>query len=239
MKVKIQKTVDIKSVEDWFFAAPPKGKGNQWKDNFSAKELAKFATSSEFPKFLSDLLKQMGLKGTDVTCIPEYDTSLPCSTSGPRNHDLLVIGKKLVIGIEAKVNEPYSETVKKEYDKGSKDKKSRIDWMKHILFDDENINVDDIRYQLLTGTCGTLLEALRRNMTECMFLSLTFDVNGNGGNKNNTQEFEKFCAALQIPVNGHKKFMVNDPKTHDQVEKAINCHIVKRTIKVARLYSVL
>jgi hypothetical protein len=29
MKVKIQKTVDIKSVEDWFFAAPPKGKGNQ------------------------------------------------------------------------------------------------------------------------------------------------------------------------------------------------------------------
>ena len=45
MKIEIQKTIKITNENEWFLLAPPKGKEKQWKDGFSAKELARFVIS--------------------------------------------------------------------------------------------------------------------------------------------------------------------------------------------------
>jgi hypothetical protein len=238
MKVDITKEVHINTVEDWFFAAPPKGKENQWKDNYSAKELAKFATSSEFPVFLQQIIKSMGCKVCDVTCIPEADTPLPFSYRGPRNHDLLVVGKDFVIGIEAKVNEPYSNTLSQEYEQGSKDKKARIDWMKKLLFSENDNTINELKYQLFSGTCGTLLEAARRNKSKCMFLVLSFDVEGNGGNKTNNEDFAKFCDKIGLDK-AHKTIIdIFDPDEENFEDRTIECYIVKKIISHVKQYNI-
>ena len=238
MKVDITKEVHINTVEDWFFAAPPKGKENQWKDNYSAKELAKFATCSEFPAILQQIIKSMGCSASKVKCIPEADTPLPYSSKGPRSHDLLVVGKDFVIGIEAKVNEPYSKTLSQEYEQGSKDKKARIDWMKNLLFSENDDTINELKYQLFSGTCGTLLEAMNRNMSKCMFLVLSFDVEGNGGNKTNNEDFEKFCAKIGLDKDNKKTIDVFKPKKENLGHRNVECYIVKKTISHVQHYNI-
>lgn len=242
MKVKIQKNFIIQTPEEWLFAAPPKGKENQWKDNYSAKELAKFATSLEFVPFLSDLIKMMECKPSDVDCFPEEDTPLPYSSRGPRSHDLLVVGTDFIIGIEAKVNESFSETIQKEYENGSQDKKNRIDWMKRILLKDQSTPYDNLKYQLFSGTCGTLLEAYRsskkrnRDINKCMFLYLSFELKGNGGNKQNNEDFLNFCKAIKL--DNHKKIIkLNEPDKQSE-EKEIVCYVVKKSVSILKQYRV-
>lgn len=43
---------EIRSVDDWFKVAPPKGKDKQWKDGYSAKELAKYIVEENIAKIL-------------------------------------------------------------------------------------------------------------------------------------------------------------------------------------------
>ena len=47
----------ITSVEEWFDAAPPKGEKTQWKVGRSAMEMARFAVSDDFSKFISTVSK--------------------------------------------------------------------------------------------------------------------------------------------------------------------------------------
>ena len=243
MKVTIQKNFIIQTPEEWLFVAPPKGKENQWKDNYSAKELAKFATSFEFGNFLSDLIKMMGSRPSDVVCFPEETTPLPYSSKGPRNHDLLVVGTDFIIGIEAKVNESFSDTLKREYESGSQDKKRRIEWMKNILLEEESDTFDDLKYQLFSGTCGTLLEAYRsskkfgREIKKCMFLVLTFDLEGNGGNGRNNEDFHKFCESIKLEKDYKKKVKINDPEKQSET-KEILCYVVKKSISLLKQYKV-
>lgn len=243
MKVKIQKNFVIQTPEEWLFAAPPKGKDYQWKDNYSAKELAKFATSLEFAPLLSDLIKMMGCKNSDVDCFPEEETPLPFSYRGPRNHDLLVVGQDFIIGIEAKVNEPFSETLQKEFEKGSQDKKNRIEWMKSILLEDESQSYNSLKYQLFSGTCGTLLETYRslekhnKDIKKCMFLVLSFDLEGNGGNKQNNEDFLNFCKAIKLDDQKKKKVKLNDPEKQSET-KEIVCYVVKKSISLLKQYKV-
>ena len=243
MEVKIQKNFTIQTPEEWFFVAPPKGKMNQWKDYYSAKELAKFATSLEFIPFLCDLIKMMGCKPSDVVCFPEEETPLPYSHRGPRNHDLLIVGPDFIIGIEAKVNESFSDTVEDEYNNGSQDKKNRIKWMKRILFGDECKPCDNLKYQLFSGTCGSLLEAYRssekykKDIKKCMFLVLSFDFVGNGGNERNNTDFRNFCEAIDI-VNHCKKIVKLDDPGKSKEEKEIELYVVKRSITLVNRYVV-
>ena len=243
MKVTIKKNFTIQTPEEWFFVAPPKGKEKQWKDNYSAKELAKFATSWEFVPFLSELIKMMGCSTpSEIDCYPEEETPLPYSYRGPRNHDLLVVGPDFIIGIEAKVNESFSETLKNEFEKGSEEKKKRIKWMKQILLDEgDSINSDEQKYQLFSGTCGTLLEAYRssekrnKDITKCMFLVLCFDWKGKGGNERNNNDFLNFCKAIKIDEKHCKKVKLNDPDNPSE-EKEIVCYVEKRTISLVNQY---
>lgn len=224
MEITIQKKVEIKTVDDWFFCAPPKGKEKQWKDNYSAKELATFAISPEFKPFIKNLLSECKIRCNDFICIPEAETELPGDYRGPRNHDLLMIGKNVIIGIEAKVNEPYGNSIGQELKGCSKGKKERINWMKKVLFDGDCI--DKVKYQLMTGVCGTLLEAARKNVEKCIFLVLSFNIDGVESNLQNEEAFDLFIEQLDMNGARDKFFLIN---TED---KKINCHIIKKNITI-------
>ena len=69
----------IKSVDDWYNAAPPKNPSLHWKDGRSTKELAKYMTSTKgyMPKEIENILTKLGCN-TNITFYgePEAVTSL-------------------------------------------------------------------------------------------------------------------------------------------------------------------
>ena len=104
MKLEISKTNIITTVEQWQQFAPPKDKEKHWKDGRSAKSLAQFMTDKNQVKKLESILNELGYETKGIiSCTPEANTALPGTGNG-RNHDLLMIGKDFVAGIEAKVS---------------------------------------------------------------------------------------------------------------------------------------
>jgi len=80
---------------------------------------------------------------------------------GPRYHDLGIYGKTergstVFVGVEAKVDEPFGNSVKKRFKGASPTAKQRIKglWKQHAL--KSKIEESDIRYQLLYSTAGTV-----------------------------------------------------------------------------------
>ena len=128
MKIKISKDNNIiTTVEEWYQFAQPKAKGKHWKDGRSAKSLAQFMTDKNQVKKLEDILVELKYNTNGViSCTPEANTVLPCKGNG-RNHDLLMIGEDFVVGIEAKVSEPFGEEISTELIEASDNKKGRID----------------------------------------------------------------------------------------------------------------
>ena len=216
MKIEIQKTAKITNENEWFLLAPPKGKEKQWKDGYSAKELAKFVTSDY--KGFTELIKNIVKEAThrvpkSFVGEPEAITSLPGSGQG-RNHDLLLYNDNLVIGIEAKVNEPYGESISSEYlnPETTNNKKNRIEALWEIIFRDkpkEELPKCNLKYQLLTGTAGTLFEAHKRGIKQCIFLVLSFRYYGEDKNQQNEQSFNDFVEIVCQGKN-HRSFRVED-----------------------------
>lgn len=168
-KVKNNK-IEIHSVDqDWFRLAPPEGGLKQWVDLHSAKELAKyFIHSGGFvPKEIDDYLSQIGADETPFVAEPEKITSL-CKdgfgANGPRHHDLLMWNHQMVVGLEAKATETLDQYVTEKV-KGnmSNNQKLRYPGLCKRLLGKEFEECSDIRYQLLSATAGTLIEAKNGN----------------------------------------------------------------------------
>lgn len=232
MKIEIQKTVKITNENEWFLLAPPKGKEKQWKDGYSAKELAKFVTSDY--KMFTELIKNIVKEVTNrvpksFVGEPEAITSLPGSGLG-RNHDLLLYNDSLVIGIEAKVNEPYGESVGSEYfnPQATKNKQHRIDELMKIIVPNRTLKdlvISDLRYQLFTGTAGTLFEARKRGIQNCIFLVLSFRYEDEDTNHKNEESFTKF---VEIVCEGQ------DNNTFSVEGEKITCWFRKQEIVMSR-----
>lgn len=226
MKTNIQKTITIKTVEDWFCAAPPQGGKQQWKDGFSAKELAKLAieNKSEFDNLIQGVINETGIKKCNsFECEPEASTPLPFSHRGPRKHDLLLRNKnkKVIIAIEAKAHESFGNDKK-----GSKDKEKRLKWMQETLFPDaKEDSIKNIPYQLLTGISGTLLEATRNNYHECIFLVLFFM-----RDKETARNMEVLNNVID-KFGGKDGILIRIKEPGEMEEKTIKCWIKKRIIE--------
>lgn len=225
MKTRIQKTITIKSVDDWLYAAPPQGGKQQWKDKYSAKELAKFVieNKSEFQNLIQAVINETGIRRCNTfECEPETTTRLPYSHHGPRKHDLLLRNKNIIIGIEAKAEEPFGDDKK-----GSKDKEQRLKWMQEMLFPNSQVNIKNIPYQLLTGISGTLLEAKRsnNNINNCIFLVIMFK--HDKGNKKNIDNLNNFIEKL----GAEKGIIVNVKEPGEEEGKVIKCWVKKRIIE--------
>ena len=233
MKIKISKNNNIiTTVEEWYQFAPPKAKGKHWKDGRSAKSLAQFMTDKNQVKKLEDILVELeyNTKGV-ISCTPEANTVLPCKGNG-RNHDLLMIGEDFVVGIEAKVSEPFGEEISTELIEASDNKKNRIDTLANKLFGCKINEVKDgleLRYQLLTGVYGTLLEAENNKKSKALFLVIVFTdgitrEDENAVNRNN-DDFNNFCQLIGLPAEGGTICKSNVALTIKKVEISLKSEI--------------
>ena len=233
MKIKISKNNNIiTTVEEWYQFAPPKAKGKHWKDGRSAKSLAQFMTDKNQVKKLEDILVELeyNTKGV-ISCTPEANTVLPCKGNG-RNHDLLMIGEDFVVGIEAKVSESFGEEISTELIEASDNKKNRIDTLANKLFGCKINEVKDglgLRYQLLTGVYGTLLEAENNKKSKALFLVIVFTdgitrEDENAVNRNN-DDFKNFCQQIGLSAEGGTICKSNVALTIKKVEISLKSEI--------------
>lgn len=227
MKLEISKTNIITTVEQWQQYAPPKDKEKHWKDGRSAKSLAQFMTDKNQVKKLESILNELGYdtKGI-ISCTPEANTVLPGTGNG-RNHDLLMIGKDFVAGIEAKVSESFGKTISKELIGASENKQYRIDTLAKELFGCEiNADSEDLKYQLLTGVMGTFFEAIKNTKSKALFLVIVFTDGITTKEANavvaNNKDFEDFCKYIGLSKNGGTISKLNVALTIKKVEISLN-----------------
>ena len=170
----------INSVDEWFKYAPPQQREKHWKNGRSAKELAKafFQTGRlKVPNELESFFKCTPVLADFVPSlgIPEYTTSLDNFPGGKRNHDLIIIGYsnkiKVAIAIEAKADETFGKEIHEiKFKEGSNNLK-RIEMLLRSLFDEiDNERAKRIRYQLLTGVTGALIEAKKQRADHAVFI---------------------------------------------------------------------
>ena len=173
----------ISSVKEWFEYAPPKDKERHWKDDRSAKELAKawFRTGeARVPEELQALFKSHPLTKDLVieAAIPEKQIKLDNFRGEPRNSDLILVGnagdRKVVVGIEAKADESLGPIVHQylEEKKGTKSKvPDRIELLLQSIFGKAvDSDLGRLRYQLVHGLAGTLIEAKERQASLALFV---------------------------------------------------------------------
>lgn len=237
MKIKIQKTIKITNEKEWFRAAPPKGGEKQWQDSYSAKEFAKFVTSGDdFKELVQSVLDDISIKTRgDFVGEPEAGTKFPQKGEG-RNHDLLLFNKDIVIGIEAKVDEPFgnNRSILQESNTTSKGKKARINWLLKTILPEgkrlEDREVGKLKYQLFTATAGTLLEAAKRDKKKCIFLVLAFHSKEKPVNEANKKSFEDFMRVICDENIDRKEFTVVYKENKKEFEKKVQCWFVYKEI---------
>ncbi len=212
MNIKFEKKgKEIKNIDDWKLVGFPK-RDIQWRKGRSSMEMATFALSDKFKDFIVEVLRSCQIKEQNFICEPEATTSLGrgFGQGGCRNHDLLMIGEDCVIGIEAKVSEPFDKPVEVVFKNQKKDKnKKSSDTRVYKLFqtlcakEDVETKVENCNfgYQLLTATQGTI-QAASKKQKNVILLVIVFkgDVCKESNYENNCvkndKDFEDFSKAL-------------------------------------------
>ncbi len=240
--IKTKKEILIESVDDWFRYAPPEGGETQWVDGRSAKELAKswFRTPT-IPWELKDLLENHpSTRGLVVDIgFLELETKLDSFPGKGRQSDLILLGRlnqqRMLIAVEAKADEPFGDTIEERKNKTQNPESNiseRIDKLCLSIFGrkiDQDAKIKHLRYQLLHGLAGTLIEAKNQGAKLAVFLvhefrspSLQFD-----RLLENSEDFKKFFrmfpdlnqieiepgvlyGPVQIPGDPERKFVPND-----------------------------
>ncbi len=173
----------IRSVDDWFRLAPPRGKAWQWKDGRSAKEGAQVCFRGGEPavpvEWNALFDKHPLTRGQSITIIlPELETDFDDYPNG-RVHDKVVyaLGPAgfAVIGIEHKAAEPFGDRVGPFYDrmknKPTSNVPARIDHLVSALFGRElDAEIRALKYQLFYAVAGTLVEAARASAKLAVFV---------------------------------------------------------------------
>jgi hypothetical protein len=169
---------EIRSVDDWFKYAPPKKGELQWEDKRSAKELAQawcgkgFACPPEEMRVLLERTFRAEIVFEEAK--PECLIRLDDFDGEHRNCDLVVLcdvgEKRMVINVEAKADEPFSELIGKYYDQtvaprpdgqtSRSNVPARIRELSRAMFGREpDEAIRKLRYQLLHAAAATLIEA--------------------------------------------------------------------------------
>ncbi len=189
VQIKNQDNIQIHSWLEW---SRPK-REYQWKSGRSAMELARHWFTSATPRIPDELAKIFDQSAVFKNlCItegwPEYETKIPPNDEEGRNHDLLLLGQvdagdRVLISIEAKVDESYGDNTIGQYyrmklrEKGEGSSTRvpfRIETLLPHIFKahalPEKPPWKNIRYQLLTALSGTLIEASNRSCPKAIFL---------------------------------------------------------------------
>jgi hypothetical protein len=170
----------ITNVEDWYSLCPPKKGEKQWVSGRSAMELAKYVTKNlpYVPIEIENALKTLIPKNVMFEWDAEYVTDLPGKGEG-RNHDAIFYNSDIVVTIEAKADETFGNLIGEELHNASVNKLHRISEMLRCIFKGGFKEYGKLRYQLLTASVGTILEAQTRDIDTAVLLIVVFKSNGN------------------------------------------------------------
>lgn len=171
---------DIRTVEDWYEYAKPRGALKQWRDGYSAKELAKAWCRTPGqpapPLEFSDRLAALpGIPGIEVEVgFPEYRIAFDGLPGEPRNADLALscasLQGRVAVSVEAKSREPFGDPVyqviadasRKFCEEISTNAIIRIHALARGMLrprQSGSPRVGELRYQLLTAAAGALRSA--------------------------------------------------------------------------------
>ena len=195
--------------ESWKRVCPPKKGDKQWRDGRSAKEFAKYITEAlpSVPKEMETALQTIVASNAQFDWDAEYVTALPGEGEG-RNHDGILYNKDIVATIEAKADETLGGLVKEELKDASVNKLYRISKLLDCLFDGGFKGYKELRYQLLTASVGTILEAEKKGVDTAVMFVLVFKTNGDVTQQkldDNHQDIVNFLnAAKAYDENGFK-----------------------------------
>ncbi|MBO4664010.1 MAG: hypothetical protein J5663_06315 [Bacteroidaceae bacterium] len=240
MKLEIKKINTIKDLGTWFKYAEPEGGESQWKEGRSAMEFARYMISSNnnLPKEISTYLKNIGFKNEDYICYPEEITSFENSEFGKgpgRHHDGLLVSKNYLVGIEAKVSEPFDCPISKKMgnaknnsDKGDNMHKRISNFLKFLKpdFGDDTLeSVNSLMYQLVSGSVGTIIESRNRNLSNAVFLIIEFD-----GDVKKEKNYSKNVENNQNAYNDFLEFL--KLKDKDDINRYIDVDVDKGKIRM-------
>jgi hypothetical protein len=209
--LKGSKGEPINSVDQWLQIAPPAKGEKHWQDGRSAKELAK----AWFRNGIADIPEELNLilDSHNTICnfqmdfgIPEHETKLDGFKGGYRNHDLIISGTsaggRTIIGVEAKVDEPFGDiaslyAAKSMQAKASSKVSERVQQLSKALFD--TLDTSELRYQLIHSIAGTLIEASRQKAVQAVFIVHEFLPSGGQYSrkaKQNEVDLQRFVQLL-------------------------------------------
>ena len=184
-----KKLTELTSLEAWERLAGPKSAG-QWVDGRSAKEVARAwleGNGTNLPPEVASVLAGHPAFGEVCTWQAEPEAKLRFDkfAGEPRNSDLVVHAQDahghFLLAVEAKADEPFSETVTEALAKALERKLendrsngvARIQQLAKALLGPRmplDPPVGDIRYQLLTACAGALCEAERQGYSRTVLL---------------------------------------------------------------------
>ena len=189
MRITGHKGNDIATLDQWRTCV----RSEHWKQGRSAYSLADFILNRNGAKILESRVSSALSQPVRLeSATPEYRASFDHYRGNPSNLDLGVWGQMgfestLFVGLEAKVDEPFGDnTVCERYRAAirelSKNPRSRGgDRIKNLLslyFSDPSDPCDSrfsqIRYQLLTGTAGTVARQQDLSIFYVLVLSPTW-----------------------------------------------------------------
>ena len=219
---------DIHNVEDWVNSF---NDSKNDEDGKSAKTLAQFCKENDVESIIKEWIAPIVKEEFSLdSAIPDMSTKFDDYGKG-RTHDLgiygkTVSGKRIFIGVEAKVNETFGGTVQSVYDKVAYLKSvgknsnldARIEGLKKKYFPD--LPLDDIRYQLLYAIAGTLCEEAEVKIL--LFITFETDIYEEKCGQRNDDDLTAFLSMLDAKPIGENCWELN---VHGQTMFVVNKHV--------------
>jgi hypothetical protein len=183
---------EIFDLDGWFQHAPPEGGLAQWRDGYSAKELARSWTRPGRPAVPDEFwvaVRDLAGDRDELYGRPEHTTALDAYGRG-RQHDLFACVRRdgatvLVIGVEAKACETFDGRVAdRAVAAAPSNKRARCNLLSRALFgrpvmDEDTGEIIDTSlgahgYQLWTAAVGTVIEAQQRGVDRAVLVIQRF-----------------------------------------------------------------
>jgi hypothetical protein len=171
MRVEDAKGAAITSIADWAKLYESPRSSRQWKEHRSAFSVADFIMNRNGAEALKSRIADALEESVEFErVVPEFEVRFDDFGRG-RVHDIAIFGstvsgKRLFVGVEAKVDEPFGATVRDTYLTAkarqiageATNTPERIENLLKRHFTRPDISMFDVRYQLLYATAGTLAE---------------------------------------------------------------------------------
>lgn len=217
----------ISNIAEWENFAFSGKKSKHWKEGRSAFSLADYVSNNNGKQRIIDLVSaQINDDFTLELAHPEYEARFDSYGHG-REHDLGIFGKtasgkKIFVGVEAKVDESFGDTIATAYHKAKAKELNgvrtnapkRIEDLLNFNFPTIKTRDFQLPYQLLFSTAGTLcVDADIHILLILVFKTKNYDKKKGDSNYKGLLAFLKKAQANKIADNTYKLNMNNKDLT--------------------------